>query len=1002
MAPPKPAQGRTGPPDSGPNPPYLPDQPIPQTAVGESPNAAGRPLDAWGRPRNRVGRPRNSVFRPSTPVGTSPNPLPGDNIFSPVQSSSAPLPGSPLQRSFFANGPLLGNTPGNTASPALTWLPPTTGSVPITLMPSMPGSTALAAPGLPPPAGSPYLPTGYLPASLPPAGFPPAGFPPAGLPLTGIPNAGPPLPVVRPMGPPPAGLPPTGHTSGHPSPAHVWPPTTPPQHPAPPFNPYYPYAYVEDIEEEARNQQALEDRIEYLSDWINVIDYLAKKGYYRTEAMLRAESANQELPKDTEAKPTPAGPPRYFEFFSRMRAWTDDVLDTYKPEVKRLLWPMFVYSYLDLVKLFYPKEAQRLFQKFSDDFKPEHEYDLRGIQFMTLPEHGEEKIGKLYSENRYRLYLTHHAFTAFMSFLESLPDTGFKLMLAIIQDHLDIREVDRASDDRFSFASVISRGKEGNDMPAEDEGIPGHRPGNAISSTDPNVGNNLATLKLGKLPLEKDLEEDLRGDLMDLDLEVETKAGRESLIQTHERLNIKQEDDDEGPTRNEIPYPPSTARDVAIEVMKVREVRDRVKIESRTGGVGPAVSVVMYTFHNTKDSITCMDISGDSNFVAAGFYQSVIRIWSMDGKPFGPEVGGQKQNNHRLIGHTGPVFSVSFAPAAYRADPKPDPLAAQTHARWLLSSSGDGSIRLWSLDAMAQIVHYRGHVGPVWDVRWGPFGHYFASCGADRTARIWQTDKIKVVRLLAGHDDDVDCVAWHPNSSYVFSASSDKTVRMWAVTNGNPVRMFTGHTATITALACSRDGKLLASADETGVILVWDLAPGRLLKKLRGHGKGGIWSLTWSVESNVLVSGGQDCTVRAWDIAGPAKEAAAAPASGKADGAGSVGAGGAAATAATAAGKADGANNVGGGGNAAPPSSINLASSASGGVGVGAGAGNGATAGGMGGSTASGHKKRGKEAGVSNDQISAFLTKQSPVYLTKFTNMNLVLAAGAYLPEQAK
>jgi transcription initiation factor TFIID subunit 5 len=490
-----------------------------------------------------------------------------------------------------------------------------------------------------------------------------------------------------------------------------------------------------------------------------------------------------------------------------------------------------------------------------------------------------------------------------------------------------------------------------------------------VSSTDPNVGNNLATLKLGKMPMEKDCEEDVRGDLMDLDLEIPPAPGQPSLVQTHEQVNIKQEDEDEGPNRTEIPFPPSTARDVALEVQKIRENRDRIKIESRTGGIGPALSVVMYTFHNTHDSITCLDFSGDANLVAAGFSESYIRLWTLDGSQLGPAIGGQPQNSQRLIGHSGPVYTVAFAPSSY----KPSADSGDTAARWLLSSSADGSIRLWSLDLFSCIVVYRGHVGPVWSVAWGPFGHYFASAGHDKTARVWLTDRIRQVRLMAGHDDDVDVVAWHPNSSYIFTASCDKTVRMWALNNGNPVRMFTGHTSMITALACSRNGKILASADDTGVILLWDLSPGRLLKKMRGHGKGGIWSLSWSAESTVLVSGGADCTVRAWDVSGPTKESATTTS--KPDGTAN-------------AGKADGAGATSGVGTSAPTSNINLTSGTAGGAaGVGAG--------GV-------HKKRGKDAVVTSDQISAFLTKHSPVYHTKFTNMNLVIAGGAYLPEQAK
>lgn len=48
---------------------------------------------------------------------------------------------------------------------------------------------------------------------------------------------------------------------------------------------------------------------------------------------------------------------------------------------------------------------------------------------------------------------------------------------------------------------------------------------------------------------------------------------------------------------------------------------------------------------------------------------------------------------------------------------------------------------------------------------------------------------------------------------------------------------------------------------------------------------------------------------------------------------------------------------------------------------------------------ASAQKKSKKDVVVTSDQISAFLTKKSPVYKTCFTRSNLVLAGSAYLPE---
>lgn len=333
--------------------------------------------------------------------------------------------------------------------------------------------------------------------------------------------------------------------------------------------------------------------------------------------------------------------------------------------------------------------------------------------------------------------------------------------------------------------------------------------------------------------------------------------------------------------------------------------------------------------------------------VAAGMSESYIRVWSLDGKALSSALQSDSPEqapsaSRRLIGHSGPVYAVSFSPSIAQSDP----YAPSTASKHLLSSSADKTVRLWSLETWTCLVVYKGHDDPVWDVTWGPFGLYFLTGSLDKTSRLWRTDHIEGLRMFVGHDRDVDCVAFHPNGAYVFTGSSDKMVRMWAVGNGYPVRLFTGHTGNVTSIACSPSGKILASGDDAGTIILWDLASGRLKKRMRGHGKGGIWSLSWSVESTVLASGGADGTVRIWDIE-PAKEANGTQGRIIAEG----GAGQ----------KIDG--------NAQMQAA------------VGAGA-----------------KKKGKDVMVSADQISAFPTKKSPVYKVRFTRQNLVIAGGAYLP----
>jgi WD40 repeat protein len=100
----------------------------------------------------------------------------------------------------------------------------------------------------------------------------------------------------------------------------------------------------------------------------------------------------------------------------------------------------------------------------------------------------------------------------------------------------------------------------------------------------------------------------------------------------------------------------------------------------------------------------------------------------------------------KLIGHSGPVYSLSF-------DPLGGTVAPPQH---LLSSSQDGTVRLWGLETYKNLVVYKGHTDPVWAVEWGPLGAYFATASRDRTARLWVTDRVTPLRMFAGHLSDVD------------------------------------------------------------------------------------------------------------------------------------------------------------------------------------------------------------------------------------------------------
>lgn len=256
---------------------------------------------------------------------------------------------------------------------------------------------------------------------------------------------------------------------------------------------------------------------------------------------------------------------------------------------------------MDLATALYPTDAEQFFTANKNLFLPEHSEDIRSLQKIALPEHVQDNpTAKLYRGNKYRVILSNPAFSNLMQFLESKSKEGGAVMSAILSSYCSIVTKDRAADERFSFAAMLGRADQISTFPAEDEGIPGHHPGSAYTGDNPAMAGTLPKLRLGKLPPEPELESDVRAELEEHDLKNPPAPGRNTLVQEYDQM-IKKEEDEDAPSHAEIAFPPSTARDVAMEVQRVKENRDRFRIEGRTGGVGVACSVCLFTFHNTYD-----------------------------------------------------------------------------------------------------------------------------------------------------------------------------------------------------------------------------------------------------------------------------------------------------------------------------------------------------------------------------------------------------------------
>uniref|UniRef100_A0A0E0Q0V7 TFIID subunit TAF5 NTD2 domain-containing protein n=1 Tax=Oryza rufipogon TaxID=4529 RepID=A0A0E0Q0V7_ORYRU len=527
-----------------------------------------------------------------------------------------------------------------------------------------------------------------------------------------------------------------------------------------------------------------------------VQQYLQRKGFRLTELALQEERnrISTSSVSDVALARSENDPARYYDGYSKLRTWAYSSLDQYKHELLRVLYPVFIHSFMDLVAEGHTQEARSFFHTFREDHELMHSRDLQKLEGILSPSH---------LEYSYELLLQY------------LQKTQALVVLGIINEHttFDVSpgQPSLISDDTDVVALVGTKKDLAKQINLKER----------KSSEGGKQGGSVKKVKKDKIA----------------GATGKTNKSETSIVSVAPRV------------KPELTLP---VIPVEVEQSILEDLRNRAQLNSLA-----LPSVSFYTFLNTHNGLNCSSISHDGSLVVGGFSDSSVKATSPQGEN-GLSQGERtsasdygKRPYTLFQGHSGPVYSAAFSP----------------FGDFLLSSSSDSTIRLWSTKLNANLVCYKGHNYPVWDVQFSPVGHYFASASHDRTARIWSMDKIQPLRIMAGHLSDVD---WHVNCNYIATGSSDKTVRLWDVQTGECIRMFIGHRSMVLSLAMSPDGRYMASGDEDGTIMMWDLSSGRCVSPLGGHSSC-VWSLAYSCEGALLASGSADCTVKLWDVASSTK-----------------------------------------------------------------------------------------------------------------------------------
>ncbi|HRE46862.1 MAG TPA: NB-ARC domain-containing protein [Aggregatilineales bacterium] len=182
----------------------------------------------------------------------------------------------------------------------------------------------------------------------------------------------------------------------------------------------------------------------------------------------------------------------------------------------------------------------------------------------------------------------------------------------------------------------------------------------------------------------------------------------------------------------------------------------------------------------------------------------------------------------------------------------------------IVSSSYDGTLKIWHIESGAVRLTLRGHSDSVRACAISANGTLILSASNDGTLKLWDRHTGEERQTLSGHDSRVTCCSLSADGKTALSGSEDKTLKIWDVASGRVRFTLEGHTENIWGCALTADGKRAASASADGRLIVWDALSGQPLQTIIAN-EVGVTGCAWGHNDQALLAALVDKTVGVWD-----------------------------------------------------------------------------------------------------------------------------------------
>ena len=142
----------------------------------------------------------------------------------------------------------------------------------------------------------------------------------------------------------------------------------------------------------------------------------------------------------------------------------------------------------------------------------------------------------------------------------------------------------------------------------------------------------------------------------------------------------------------------------------------------------------------------------------------------------------------------------------------------------LASAAADKFVKVFNVATGEFVRAFEGHTHHVMDVTWKGDGTALASAGADNAIKVWNAETGEQSRTITTYTRQVTSLQYVGMQDMILSSSGDKRVFFHTASNGNPAREFKGSTDYVYRASTTPDGAIVVSGGEDGSVRVWNAA----------------------------------------------------------------------------------------------------------------------------------------------------------------------------------